>query len=132
MAPTKLDEHSIPTGPKGWEPALQTTQPLEAGYFRVEATTCASAAVVGFTPAPAGSEQSIDISFDCQPDQAFVLHWFPNVQYRGIDAGTWHSHTRQVDLPGGDPNRRHGPLDTTGGRASHGDVSTPPIIINLP
>src|SRR6476646_6005780 len=37
-------------GKFGWTPALQRTDPLARGYFRVEATTCASATVAGFTP----------------------------------------------------------------------------------
>ncbi len=76
----------------GWQPALQQTDPLARGYFRVEATTCASATVSSFTPTGDGSEQSIDIAFDCQPGQAFVLHWFPTSQFYGFDGNNeiWH------------------------------------------
>ena len=72
-------------GNHGWKPALQQADPLARGYFRVEATTCASATVYAFTPSADGSEQSIEIAFDCQPGQAFVLHWFPTSEYQGFD-----------------------------------------------
>ena len=34
-----------------------------------------------FTPSSDKSEQSIEIAFDCQPGQAFILHWFPTAEY---------------------------------------------------
>jgi hypothetical protein len=69
---------------------LQMTDPTQPGYMRVERTSCLSAAVRSSTTgnASAGtvtSIPSIEVAFDCQPGQSFVIHWFTLTHNFNID-----------------------------------------------